>query len=130
MAGPYSSESRSSFGGSSTGALHRLRSDVATRPVRGRFCGFLAEWRIRGDLAARIAFTALPPGMRIVVDEVGPGAVELAADGLRPGWHLRLRAGGAQVAGAGDGRCPGEPAASRRGPAAGGSGPKNTGRNE
>ncbi len=87
------------FGGSSTGALHRLRSDVATRPVRGRFCDFLAEWQIRGELAARVAYTALPSGMRIAVDEVGPGAVELAADGLRPGWHLRLGAGNAQAAG-------------------------------
>lgn len=47
------------FGGSSTGALHRLRRDLATRPVPRRFGGFLSEWRIRGELAARIAYTAL-----------------------------------------------------------------------
>lgn len=86
------------FGASASGVLHRLRNEVATRPVRERLCGYLAEWRSRGELAARIAYTALPEGLRIVVDEIGPGAVTLSANGLRPGWHLRLRAADAEIA--------------------------------
>jgi hypothetical protein len=86
------------FGSGASGLLHRLRTEVDIRPVRGRFCGHLAEWRSRGELAARLAYTALPEALRVVVDEVGPGAVMLSAEGLRPGWHLRLRAADAEVA--------------------------------
>lgn len=86
------------FGASASGVLHRLRSEVVTRPARERLCGYLAEWRSRGELAARIAYTALPEGLRIIVDETGPGMVTLSAEGMRPGWHLRLRAADSEVA--------------------------------
>lgn len=87
----------------------RLRSlspaEFAIRSADGTRLGqHICTWSSNGETLARVRFVALPEGARILLRELGQGAVEATIEGLPPDLHVRLLGGCSEASGHFDGR--------------------------
>lgn len=64
------------------------------RRVAGRnLCSEIIEWVGNDEILARLRVVRVPQSLNFALQEVSAGRIALSAEGLPPGWRLRLGAG-------------------------------------
>lgn len=90
------------FGSEGEGPLRRVEKRLRRRSLRQLLGGEIVEWSEDGLTLARLRLVVLPQELVLRLRERDAGTLALSAEGLRPGWHVALLAGGRDARGIAD----------------------------